>query len=442
MRSTIATTPDEDRPSAQEDGHTRVSLVEGDTLGSYRIVRPLGSGAMGAVFEAVHEDLGRRVALKVLLDERATRTTARERFFREARAAARVRHPGVVQVHDMDVDAHGTPYLVMDLLVGETLAERLTRGPLAPEEIVAVLAPALEGVASAHEAGVIHRDLKPSNILLVPTPDGPRAVVVDFGVSRLVDEDSDLTNSAAVLGTPTYMSPEQARGTRNITSASDQFSLGAVLYICLSGARPFDGASTLEILWNIQRNAREPLGPRCPSAPAPMVAAIERALSPDASARFATVRDLLAALRASLTAKSDATPTERPRRRPLALVAAIVTVATLAAFAGLSAHTPPSPARLRAARPSVETPAPHVPPVVAANLPPASPPPAATLTASVATPAPAPRTSFHKTVRIAPRVAPSPSLPPTPEPSVAASPVPAAPPPPELGRNRALILGR
>jgi serine/threonine-protein kinase len=434
MRSTIATTPDEDRPSAPEDDHTRVSLVEGDTLGHYRIVRPLGSGAMGAVFEAVHEDLGRRVALKVLLDERATRTTARERFFREARAAARVRHPGVVQVHDMDVDAHGTPYLVMDLLAGETLAARLTRGPLAPDEIVTVLASALDGVACAHEAGVIHRDLKPSNILLVPTPDGLRGVVVDFGVSRLVDEDSDLTNSAAVLGTPTYMSPEQARGARDITPASDQFSLGAVLYTCLSGARPFDGASTLEILWNIQRNAREPLGPRCPSAPPAMVAAIERALSPDASARFTTVRDLLAALRASL-----ATPTAtRSHRRPVALVAAAVTLAALATFAGLSARTPPSTARVTAARPSVQPPTTPTAPIVAPSLPPPLPPPAATVTASVVPPTPTPRPSSHRTTRVAPRVTT-----PSPASRVPAEPAPVVEPPsPELGRNRAVILGR
>ena len=309
--------------------------------------------------------------MKVLHPSLAGREVARTRFFREARAAARVHHPGVVQVHDVDVEGDAV-YLVMDLLDGETLARRIERSPLAPAELVAVLSPAIEGVAAAHEAGVVHRDLKPANILLVASPEGPRAVVVDFGVSRLVDEDSDLTGSLSVLGTPAYMSPEQARGARDVGAASDQFSLGAVLFTCLAGRRPFDGQSPLELAWNIQRNERPSLARLRPDAPPAMVAAIERAMSPLPADRFPSVRALADVLRGSLDAPA-------PRRRgPLvAGVAALTALAALVLLRALdapaSAGHPDAPAHAALASVSTApTPAPAAP-IAASESPVAAP---------------------------------------------------------------------
>ncbi|MBI5513724.1 MAG: serine/threonine protein kinase [Deltaproteobacteria bacterium] len=413
----------------------------GDRLGRYRLLRVLGEGGMGAVFEAAHDDIGRRVAIKTLRPALAASPQARERFFREARAAARVHHPGVVQVHDVDVE-DGTAYLVMDLLEGESLARRLERGPFAPEELLAALGPALDGVASAHEAGVIHRDLKPGNIFLRCAPEGPRGVVVDFGVSRLLDEDSDLTGSGAILGTPAFMSPEQARGAREVDAASDQFSLGAVLYTCLCGRRPFEGQSPLELAWNIQRNRREPLGRRCPSAPRHLVAAIERAMAPEPSARFPSVGALLAALRA---------PTPRPRRRLALATAALLVLAAGGLARALAPRAEvPSRARMRdptAATPATPTPAPSAPTPA---------PPAPQVASALPAPAPtAPHTptapAFGRPVlrarlahaALAPREsAPQAPVAPSPAREPGASPPPAGSAAPVLGRNRAMILGR
>jgi serine/threonine-protein kinase len=429
MTATAATRSTEGNPpDAPHDDDVGVAV--GDTLGRYRVVRALGAGAMGAVFEAVYDDIGRRVALKVLLPSLARREVARTRFFREARAAARVHHPGVVQVHDVDVEGE-VVYFVMALLDGETLARRIERGPLTPAELVAVLSPALDGVAAAHEAGVVHRDLKPANILLAATPEGPRAVVVDFGVSRLVDEDSDLTGSLAVLGTPAYMSPEQARGARDVGAASDQFSLGAVLFACLAGRRPFDGQSPLELAWNIQRNQRPALARLCPDAPPALVAAIERAMAPLPADRFPSVRALADALRRSLVAPA------RPRVSLVVGAAAFTTLAALAVVRALGASAP----------------APHAAPPAHAALAPAAPTPAPTPAAPVVAPSPVlvaarpPPAVAAPVVRLPlrarpPLVRPRPAAaPPAPEPTPEPTPEP-VPASPALGRNRAPVLGR
>ncbi len=406
----------EDLPSRPRDASDGAGLAAGDTLGRYRLVRAIGEGGMGAVFEAVHDDIGRRVAIKVLRPELARREAARTRFFREARAAARVRHPGVVQVHDVDTD-DDTAFLVMDLLPGETLAARLARGPLAPRELVDALLPALDGVACAHEAGVVHRDLKPANLLLVPSPEGPRAVVLDFGVSRLVDEDSDLTGSLAVLGTPAYMSPEQARGARDVGPASDQFSLGAVLYACLAGRRPFDGQSPLELAFHIQRNARPALAEAAPGAPPALVAVIERAMATDVADRFPSVRAFADALRAAV----DAPARLSPRRAAVwALALAAVALAVPLAWRLLR------PPRVASAAPA---PAAHA---LAASSP--SPAPVASTALAPPTAAPPP----------APPALPTASPAPRPPPRLAVRRVaPAAPAAPlAVGRNRAPVLGR
>lgn len=431
------TRSDETAPEAPEQSVARVAPTVGCQLGRYCLVRALGEGGMGAVFEAVHEDIGRRVAIKVLLPALSVRQNPRERFFREARAAARVHHPGVVQVHDVAVD-HGTPYLVMDLLKGETLAQRLARGPIPESELLRLMVPALEGVACAHAAGVIHRDLKPSNIFLERRSDGDRAVVVDFGVSRLTDEDSDLTGALAVLGTPAFMSPEQALGARDLDAASDQFSLGAVLFMCLSGRRPFDGETPLQVISRVQRGEREALSTAAPGASRAIVAVIERAMSREPSARFASVRDFVTALE-----RSALEPHRHGSFRRIGVTLGALSLASLFAWGSLRAK--PSAARLHpASRPSAPALVVSVPERFVAPPAPTIPEAPATVRASVARPTAVPvraaarsRPTAPSAVAVTSTEHAAPEAPPaTPE---APEEAPAAL---AIGPNRALILGR
>lgn len=214
----------------------------GKHLAQYELVRALGAGAMGAVYEARHRTLGRRVAIKVLHRADADLPgdqLAAARFLREGRAAAQVHHPHVVDVFDFGV-VDGMPYLVMELVDGETLAQRLARSGAMPVAAVAeIMLPVLAAVAELHAAGIVHRDLKPANILLARERSGePCPKVADFGVSRLDDGSPSMTASNAVLGTYAYMAPEQRRSSKQATELSDQYALGVILLECATGIRP------------------------------------------------------------------------------------------------------------------------------------------------------------------------------------------------------------
>jgi serine/threonine-protein kinase len=275
------------------------ALPEGTHLGPYEVVRALGSGGVGVVYEARHRSLGRRVAIKVLhagVAELAAADIRPKRFVREGRAAARVRHPHVVEVYDYATD-QGVPYLVMELVEGETLATRIEReAPLAPTAMVEIFLPVASAVAELHAAGIVHRDLKPSNVLLARDRAGavcPK--VADFGVSRFVGVLSSLTGPDAVLGTYAYMAPEQAVGAPRATEQSDQFSLGAMLYECATRRLPFGQRPPSRG----SGAARETPAP--PSATNPWVsraldAVILRTLRYEPDARFDCVDDLGAAL--------------------------------------------------------------------------------------------------------------------------------------------------
>jgi serine/threonine-protein kinase len=219
---------------------------------------------MGAVYEGLHVDLRKRVAIKTLHPELAHRSIARQRFLREGEAASRIRHPHVVDVTDVDIQ-DGMPYLVMEYLEGLDLKQHIvSRGPMSPIEAVDTLVPVVAAVATGHDEGVIHRDLKPHNIFLARTRTGevlPK--VLDFGVSKLLDPQAggiSLTGTAAVMGTVAYMSPEQARGAKFVDGRTDQYAIALILYECLTGKRPHRGENTLAVLRNIGDGRVDPPG--------------------------------------------------------------------------------------------------------------------------------------------------------------------------------------
>lgn len=207
---------------------------------------------MGAVYLAYHELLKRRAAIKVLLPRFSHDAEIVDRFFREAKAATSIEHPGIVQIFDFGYHTDGSAYIVMEFLHGESLEERLERaGCLGASEAVRIVKQAARALAAAHAAGIVHRDLKPDNIFLVPDPEvagGERAKVLDFGIAKLADPGhGKKTRTGAVMGTPTYMSPEQCQGAALVDHRSDVYSLGCVLFRLVCGVAPFNYAGIGEL---------------------------------------------------------------------------------------------------------------------------------------------------------------------------------------------------
>jgi serine/threonine-protein kinase len=275
-------------------------LRPGDVVGRHRVAREVGRGGMCNVYEAVHIDLQKRVALKLLKPAFAADPTLVERFLREGRAASKVRHRHAVDV--FDVGAHGgLAYLVMEFLEGEDLARRLRReGSLTPQETADLLLPVMAALVTAHEEGVVHRDLKPANIFLaVGRHQIVEPRVVDFGISKLFDEaraGRELTATDMILGTPYYMSPEQVKGARSATPASDQYALGVILYQCVTGEVPFRGPTLFDTLTLIVSGTCRRPRELCPSLTRDFEAVIGRAMARDPARRFASVGDMAAAL--------------------------------------------------------------------------------------------------------------------------------------------------
>ena len=219
-----------------------------DRMGDYELLEEIGRGGMGVVFRARQISLDRQVAVKMIRGDRLNSELERQRFLAEAQATARLDHPGIVPVYEVG-EFDGTPYFSMQLISGETLADRLFDGPLPQREAAKMLAAVAHAIDHAHTEGILHRDIKPSNILIGLNG---RPMVTDFGLAKILDAGNSLTNTGSILGTPSYMSPEQAGG-RGATSgpAADIYSLGTVLYHALTGRPPFLASSPIEMALKI-----------------------------------------------------------------------------------------------------------------------------------------------------------------------------------------------
>jgi eukaryotic-like serine/threonine-protein kinase len=274
-------------------------------LDRYQIEQVLGKGGMGIVLKGFDTELNRPVAIKVLAPHLAHSGAARQRFSREARAAASIVHEHVVAIHDVKSELE-SPYLVMQYVPGHSLQERVDHnGPLAATEILRIGMQAAAGLAAAHAQGVIHRDVKPANILLENGVD--RALLTDFGLARAAD-DATLTHSGIIAGTPHYMSPEQARGAQ-ADARSDLFGLGGVLYFMATGHPPFRAEQAMAILHRICQDQHRPVQEINPSIPDDLADTIDRLLEKKPARRFANAGELQQSL-----AQALAQIQQRPRK--------------------------------------------------------------------------------------------------------------------------------
>jgi serine/threonine protein kinase len=281
-------------------------------VGPYEVREFLGRGGMGIVARAHDPKLNRIVAVKVMAPELAARGAARQRFIREAQAAAAVSHPHVVTIHAVDEDKY--PYLVMECIVGKSLEQKLAAcGPLTLHEILRIGAQIADGLAAAHKQGLVHRDIKPANILLENSVE--RVKITDFGLARSVD-DVSITRTGEISGTPAFMSPEQALG-RRVDHRSDLFSLGCVLYAMCTGRSPFRGDSTLAVIQRVCEGTPRPIEDTNRQVPAWLSQCILRLLAKDPESRpqsAAEIATLLSSQLAALQAPAHArqTPASHP----------------------------------------------------------------------------------------------------------------------------------
>jgi len=278
----------------------------GHTIAEYQITGRLGGGGFGQVYRAVHVRSGLAVALK-LLDRPAADS---QRAITEARAAAAIRHPNVVQVYDLGLTSDGRPYIVMECLAGTTLAERW-RSAMPASDVVPIAIDILRGLAAAHALGIVHRDLKPANVFVAGGDAGAsgsfgeagasssfarreRVVIVDFGLAKMLADPAQPTLSitGAKLGTPRYMSPEQIQG-KPLDGRSDLYALGVMMYEALSGEPPFSAGSTFQLL---AAHVEQKPPALASNLPRPLVAVIERALAKDPAGRFASADEMRRAL--------------------------------------------------------------------------------------------------------------------------------------------------
>jgi eukaryotic-like serine/threonine-protein kinase len=382
LRSLATGTPPGD---ARHDDHQE--LIGTTLSGRYTVTRKLGQGGMGAVYEATHTLIGKRVAVKVLLDKYAKREALVARLEKEAKLASSIGHEHIVDITDFGVTEDGRNFVVMEFLEGESLAECLQRETRLPERRVLQIAQqAASALAAAHDKGVMHRDIKPENIFLMQRRDRDFVKVVDFGISKSVNARGEneaaeprLTQTGMVLGTPLYMSPEQARGDEDLDPRVDVYALGVIMYEASTGRVPFQGSNYLSVISQVLGN--DPIPPRqlVPTLSEEFEALVLRAMAKDRDDRYPSCAALLADLHAVLDDPSHSTERARvtaPRKKPprksgtkvVIWVAAIsTTVAALIAIVNFM---------MKSSGVAVPTPTPTLATVVdAAPLPDAPPPP-------------------------------------------------------------------
>jgi serine/threonine-protein kinase len=290
-----------------------VAARVGDTLGDrYRLERVIASGGTGTVFRARDVATRRRVAVKAMLREHATDRHLVARFLEEAQAAALVRHPHVVEVLDSGVSADGTPFIVEELLEGETLARRVRRvGRLPVDDALGILLPVAEAIAHAHARGVVHRDLNPSNIFLVDERGArlPTPKVLDFGISKIgAGSPLDASSAGLSMGTPAYMSPEQVRSARSVDTRADVWAIGVSLFEMVSGRPPFPDLDPSSTFVDICTTIAPRLDAVMPGTPRALAAFVERCLMPAREDRYADGAAALEALRQVNDGLSSASP--------------------------------------------------------------------------------------------------------------------------------------
>ncbi len=286
--------------------------MNGRVIGHYRVLEKIGAGALGEVFRARDERLGRDVALKLIRPSSSGNADHLRRFELEARAAAALNHPNIVAIYDVGLD-NGSPYIVCELLQGKTLRKRLAEGALPVRQAVEYSLQIVQGLIAAHDRRIIHRDLKPENLFV--TTDG-RVKILDFGVAKLqsapeesgrtVEELTTVTKSGAVIGTVAYMSPEQLRG-KAVDHRSDIFSIGAILYEMLAGRRAFRGETEVDTITAVLREDPPEIGLEQAQVPIPFQQIVRHCLEKEPEKRFQSARDLGFALETLANARGGRT---------------------------------------------------------------------------------------------------------------------------------------
>jgi eukaryotic-like serine/threonine-protein kinase len=316
----------------------------------YRIIRLLGEGGMGAVYEGENVRIRHRVAIKVLHAAVANNREVVDRFEREAQVAGQAGSEHIVEVLDMGELPNGQRYTVMEFLDGESLAARVdSGGAMTVSELVPCMLQLLDGLAAAHDAGIVHRDLKPENVYLLRSRGGTRDFVkiLDFGISKFnlaADNRVNVTRTGSVMGTPCYMSPEHARGARDVDSRTDLYAAGVMLYECLAACRPFDGDNPNEVLFKVVLDDPPKLSELVPELDPRFITIVEKAMARERDKRFQTAREFQDALLDYARAVGISV-----LPRPVSLTDTRVSLINI----------PSELSALRASRPVISTPAPR-----------------------------------------------------------------------------------
>jgi serine/threonine protein kinase len=332
----------------------------------YLVEERIGEGGMGAVYAAHHVHLEKRFAVKVLTPSVLERTNAVDRLKQEAVAASKIDHENIVDVVNFDQTDDGAVYIVMELLKGEDLADTIGRGPLSIERALPITFQLCRALHAAHEHGIIHRDLKPENIFLTTKRGRSLVKILDFGISKVKDAKAEqvrMTRTGQLVGTPLYMSPEQARGETEIDRRVDVYAAGVILYEMITGATPFEGRNYFELLWKHGNEDPPPMGERNPNVfvPEALEPVLVKALAKQPEDRYATMRELEEALLAAVPEVPElpslhSLPPERGVSSPSAVGGRVLRRAALATTFEREAPLPLTEARRRTETEPVELP--------------------------------------------------------------------------------------